>query len=115
MTTAWCRDWTGAQVNVTDVRFNALMAKAATRLNLAAHFVGPAHAQTMVHVAADLEGHLGTDGRYAYGCACCAWVPLIPDPWVVAMLSGWRPGSTCVTRRACSPRCRPIVLCVDRT
>lgn len=64
------------QVNVKDAGFNALMAKAAAKLNLCAHFVGPSGSETLVHAAADLEGHRGTDGRYVFVvCVCvCVWL-----------------------------------------
>jgi hypothetical protein len=41
------------------------MEKAAKRLNLKSHIVGfNSNNQVMLHAAGDLEGHLGTDGRF---------------------------------------------------
>ena len=76
------------QVNVKDAGFNALMAKAAAKLNLCAHFVGPSGSETLVHAAADLEGHRGTDGRYVFVvCVCarvCVWLCVCGCAWLCA-------------------------------
>ena len=65
------------QVNVTDAKFNALMATAASRLNLAAHYVGTGADKTLVHAAADMEGHRGRDGLY-YACDTARLMPPLP-------------------------------------
>ena len=76
------------QVNVKDAGFNALMAKAAAKLNLCAHFVGPSGSETLVHAAADLEGHRGTDGRYVFVVCVCVAVCGCVAVWLCASVCG---------------------------
>jgi hypothetical protein len=54
----------GKVVHADDQAFNDAMAMAAEKLNLRTHTVGPAGGPlTVVHSAADIEGHRGRDGR----------------------------------------------------
>jgi hypothetical protein len=66
-----------ARVEVTDSRVNQLMSAVASQLNLAPHFVGAGATRALVHGPADLEGHLGSDGRF-YCCDSARIFPPLP-------------------------------------
>ena len=54
----------GRTVYDLDPGFNRIMAEAARKLNLKAHWVGPKSGLKLLHAPVDIEGHRGTDSRY---------------------------------------------------
>lgn len=71
----------GKTVNASNPLFNHLMEEAGQRLNLRGHVCGGDQARTQrLHAAADVEGHLGHDGKFYLLDFSRTMPPMLPDP-----------------------------------
>jgi len=76
----------GNTVHCVDPRMRGQMAKMCTRFNLQPHYVGVKKGKqgVLLHSAADIEGHVGSDGRLYLLDFSRTWPPVTPDPRIRA-------------------------------
>jgi Clustered mitochondria len=69
----------GRTVHNDSAEFASLMARAANRLNIGKHYCGAGRQRQLLHSAADVEGHLGTDNRFYLLDFSRTFPPVRPD------------------------------------